>query len=203
MQSIYRVPALAMGLVLAVATPLAAQAGQGGAGAPAAPPAGTKFVYVNSQKLLQSTPGAGRAQQTWNQELGQYRSEVQSLAAQVDSLEQAYQRQESMLSDAAKSRKQKEIQDKRQQLQQRTQQLEQQASQRQQELLQPILNRVRGVIDQIRKERGYTMVFDASGAGLLAADPGLDITDLVIDRLKTAGEGATGDSTKASGAGGH
>lgn len=202
MEAMHRGPALALTLALVLAAPLAAQAGASGKDSSAAPPAGTKFVYINSQKLLQATPGADKAQQQWNQELGKYRSEVQALAAQVDSLEQAYQRQEAMLSDAAKTRKQQEIQQKRQQLQQRTQQLEQQASQRQQELLQPILNKVRGVIEQIRQEKGYTMVFDAAGSGLLAADPKLDITNMVIQRLKAEGGAAAGDSTKTGGSGG-
>ncbi|MDP2529413.1 MAG: OmpH family outer membrane protein [Candidatus Palauibacterales bacterium] len=202
MEAMHRGPALALTLALVTVAPLAAQSGAPGKDSSSAPPPGTQFVYINSQQLLQATPGAGKAQQQWNQELGTYRSEVQSLAAQVDSLEQAYQRQEAMLSDAAKTRKQQEIQQKRQQLQQRTQQLEQQASQRQQELLQPILNKVRGVIEQIRKERGYTMVFDAAGSGLLAADPKLDITNMVIQRLKASGDSAAGDSAASGGSGG-
>jgi len=201
--SILRGPALALALAAAIAAPLRAQgspAGQSGASTP--PPQGTEFVYINSQALLQATPGASEAQQTWNQELQNYRSQVQQLASQVDSLEQAFQRQESMLSEAAKTRKQEEIQQKRQELQQRTQQLEQQAAQRQQELLKPILDKVRGVIETIREERGYTMVFDASGSGLLAADPSLDITDLVIQRLKAQGDTIGGSGTSSGGNGG-
>lgn len=196
-------PILALVLAVYAAAPLAAQSNPAGTASPSAPPQGTQFVYINSQELLQSTPGADKAQQTWNQELEKYRGEVKSLAAQVDSLEQAYQRQETMLSDAAKQRKQQEIQQKRQQLQQRTQQLEQQASQRQQELLKPILDKVRGVIEEIRKEHGYTMVFDAAGSGLLAADPKLDITDVVIQRLKAQGGVSGADSAGVSGDGGH
>lgn len=204
MHMIRRGPALVLALLVGAALPLRAQSStQAKPAAESPPPPGTKFVYINSQALLKATPGASKAQETWNKELQHYRSEVQDLASQVDSLEQAYQRQESMLSDAAKSRKQKEIQQKRQQLQQRTQELEQQAAQRQHELMQPILNKVRGVIEKIREERGYTMVFDAAGSGLLAADPSLDITNLVIQRLKAQGDTTSaGDSTGASGSGG-
>jgi len=202
MHTIRRGPALGLVLAVALVAPLRAQAnpaGQGSSAASSPPPQGTRFVYINSQELLKATPGATQAQQTWNQELQNYRSEVQQLATQVDSLEQAFQQQESMLSEAAKQRKQQEIQQKRQSLQQRTQQLEQQAAHRQQELLQPILNKVRGVIEKIREEHGYTMVFDAAGSGLLAADPSLDITDLVIQRLKAQGDTAAGGDTSSAG----
>ena len=161
----------------------AAQEG-GGDEQPAPPPENTQFVYIDSQQILQQAPGASEAQQTWSRELAQYRSEVQQLAAEIDSMQSNLEQQREMLNQAAIERRQQEIARKQQELRQRAQELEQRAAQRQQELLGPILDQVRTVIAQIREEQGYTMVFDASAAGVLAADPRLDITDLVIRRLQ-------------------
>ena len=161
-----------------------AQEGAGSDAQPASPPANTQFVYIDSQQILQQAPGASEAQQTWSRELAQYRSEVQQLAAEIDSMQSNLEQQREMLNQAAIERRQQEIAQKQQQLRQRAQELEQRAAQRQQELLGPILDQVRTVIAEIREEQGYTMVFDASAAGVLAADPRLDITDLVIRRLQ-------------------
>ena len=162
-----------------------AAAQEGGADAqPAPPPENTQFVYIDSQQILQQAPGASEAQQTWSRELAQYRSEVQQLAAEIDSMQSNLEQQREMLNQAAIERRQQEIAQKQQELRQRAQELEQRAAQRQQELLGPILDQVRTVIAEIREEQGYTMVFDASAAGVLAADPRLDITDLVIRRLQ-------------------
>lgn len=163
----------------------------------ASPPADTEFVFIDSQAILQEAPGATEAQQTWSRELAQYRSEVQQLAAELDSMQSSLEQQRDMLNASAVERRQQEIAQKRQDLQQRAQQLEQRAAQRQQELLGPILDQVRAVISEIREEQGYTMVFDASAAGVLAADPRLDITDLVIERLQerqAQGQGASSGS---------
>lgn len=148
------------------------------------PPEDTEFVYIDSQVILQEAPGASEAQQTWSRELAQYRGEVQQLAAELDSMQSALDQQQDMLSQEAVDRRRQEIAEKQRELRDRAQQLEQRAAQRQQELLGPILDEVRAVIDEIRQEHGYTMVFDASAAGVLAADPRLDITDLVIERLQ-------------------
>lgn len=182
-------------VVAAGASGAAAQEAQGGSGT--APPEDTDFVYIDSQAILQEAPGASEAQQTWSRELSQYRSEVQQLATQLDSMQTALEQQQDMLNDAAVERRRQEIAEKRSELQQRAQALEQRAAQRQQELLGPILDQVRAVINEIREERGYTMVFDASAAGVLAADPRLDITDLVIERLQeqqAQGQGASSGS---------
>ena len=166
------------GLMLATAGSLAAQAG---------PPEGAGFVYVNTTRLLESAPGAADAQETWNRELVQMQEEVRLMRVELDSLLADYRRQEAMLAEAARQTRQQEMAEKNQTLQQRTLELENQANQRRQELLQPILERVQAEIENLRAERGYTRVFDASAAGLIAADPALDVTDQVIARLQAQG----------------
>ena len=163
------------------AVSLAAQ--EGAEGQPAAPapaeppPAGTQMVFVNTQAILPQVPGAREAQETWQGELQQYNAEVARLRTEVDSLMAAYRQQEAMLSTAAREERQQEIIDKQQQLQERAAELEQRAGQRQQELLAPILDQVGQVIEQVRQERDY-------GSGVVAADPTLDITALVLEKIR-------------------
>lgn len=151
-----------------------------------APPSGTTFVYLNSAAVLQAAPGSADAQRTFDRELGEWRSELELQAATVDSLLRDYQRQEVMLSPQAKEQKQNEIRTLQQQLQNRRVELENQAQQRQQELLRPILETVTGLIEEIRAENDYAMVFDISTEGVVAAAPELDITEIVLQRLGAA-----------------
>ncbi len=156
------------------------------------PPPDAKIVYVNVQQVVQQAPGAEAARSTFDQELAQFRQELQAMATAVDSMVQEYQKQEVMLSPQAKTAKQQEILGKQQQLQTRQQELETQAGQRQQELLQPILERVSAVIEEIRAENGYYMVVDVTDAGIVAADSRLDITQLVNQRVQAAGQANSG-----------
>lgn len=187
-----RSTASALLAVACAAGALAAQAeGQAETEPPDPPPNGTQMVFVNTQAILPQVPGAREAQETWQQELQEYNVEVQRLRAEVDSLLASYRQQETMLSSQAKDERQRQIVDKQQQLQQRASELEQKAGQRQQELLKPILDRVGDVIEQVRQERDYTIVFDIAGSGVVAADPSLDITSLVLDKIQAGGSAAS------------
>jgi hypothetical protein len=55
------------------------------------------------------------------------------------------------------------------------------------------MEQINTIIDQIRNEERYAMIFDvgAQGGAVVAADTTLDITDKVISRLKTAAPVAT------------
>lgn len=175
------IQAAAVALLLA-ASPVMGQDG---------PPAGTTFVYLNSAEIIQSTPGAAEAQRTFDQEIAQRRTELQEQAAAVDSLLRDYQQQEGVLSPQAKTQKQEEIRSKQQALANRRSEMETELGQRQQELLRPILERVSNVIEEVRAERNYAMVFDISTDGVVAADPSLDITEVVKSRIGGAADTAS------------
>jgi outer membrane protein len=147
-----------------------------------------KIAYVNSQKILAEVPGRSDAEAQMQKEMEGYRAEVQKMSDSLNALVSAYNKVEPTLSATAKATRQKDIQAKESAYQQRVQQLEQQAQQRQAELMRPIMQQINKVIEQIRSEDGYAMVFDAGNqAGVVvAADSSLDITAKVIQRLKTA-----------------
>ncbi len=150
------------------------------------PPAGTPVVYLRSAEIVQSAPGSVEAQRTFQRELSEAQTELQEQAATVDSMVQDYQRQEVLLSPQAKEEKERNIRSRQTELTNRQRELDTQLQQRQQELLRPILERVSGVIEQIRSEQGYSIVLDASTEGVVAADTTLDITPLVLSRLGQA-----------------
>lgn len=170
------------------AGPLGAQEGEE---PPAPPPANAPFVVVNTQAILPQVPGAQDAQERFQEELQGYEQEVRDLRSEVDSLLTAYRQQEAMLSPDAKQERQQQILQKQQEIQTRAGELEQRAGERQQELLAPILERVSAVIEEIRRENGYTMVLDIAASGVVAADPSLDITALVIERLQSPGQASS------------
>lgn len=155
------------------------------------PPSGSPIVYLNSAEIIQSIPEAAEAQRTFDQEIAERRTELQEQAATVDSLMRDYQQQEAVLSPQAKEQKQQEIRTRQQQLASRRLEIENQLGDRQQELLRPILERVGTVIEAVRADREYSMVFDIATEGVVAADPSLDITELVKSRLGGAGNTAS------------
>jgi len=161
------------------------QGPQGSSAGPATPP---KIAYINSREILQRTPGYTAAESTYSKEVEGYRNEVQKLQQQLDSAVQAFDQQSIALSPAARQTKQKDLQTMQQRMEQRTNELQDRARQREQELLQPIQARVTSVIQGIRAEMNYALILDADAAGglIAAADPALNITARVLQRLSQA-----------------
>jgi outer membrane protein len=145
-----------------------------------------KIAFVNARQLLQQTPGYTAAESTFNHEVQGYRDEVQKMQHQLDSAAQAFEQQSIALSPAAKLARQKELQQQSQRLEQRSNELQQKAQQREQELMQPIQARINAVIQGLRAEGNYSFILDAEAVGgsIVAADPSLDITSQVLQRLK-------------------
>ena len=159
---------------------------------------GMKIAYVNSQQIIAEAPGRAEAEAQIQKDMNAYRAQVQSMGDSLNALIASYTKSESTLSEAVKTAKQKEIQDKEKDYQTRVQGLEQKAQQRQAELVRPIMEKINNIIEQVRAEKGYAMVFDAGNqAGVVvAADSSLDITQQVITRLKAASGSASSTPPK-------
>ncbi len=149
-------------------------------------PAPTKVAFVNARKVLQSTPGWSAAEQTFTKESDGYRVELQKLQATLDSAASDFEQQSVVLSPTQRQAKRTELDQKRQALEQKAQDLQQKAQQRETELLAPLQAKVNTVIEAMRAEGNYAMIFDVSaqGGNIVAADRSLDLTDKVIEKLK-------------------
>lgn len=143
-----------------------------------------KLGYINSQKILTEAPGAREAQAAFERDMGRYRTQVDSMGRDLERLQADFEKQQATLSASAKQQRQQELQTKFTSYQQRVGELERTAQQRQQELVQPIMKKISDTIEEIRKEGGYSMIFDASAGVLITADPALDLTDRVLARLR-------------------
>ena len=141
-----------------------------------------KLGFVNVQQIMAQAPGLTEARTAFEGEVQKAQPELQKLEAELETLQQDFQRQQATLSDAAKQQRQQTLQQKYAAYQERRTVLQR----REQELLQPITKRVEDVIEQIRKEGSYALIFDTAQSGIVAADQTLDLTNRVLDRLKTA-----------------
>ncbi len=147
------------------------------------PPDGTSLVFVNTQAILPIAPGADSAQSAFQVVLRDFETELQTLATEIEDLLALYRQQEALLDDSGRQLKQQEIMDKQRAAQTRQQELEIEADRRRNELLAPIAQRVTQIIEEIRGERQYQIVFDIAESGVIAADNSLDITAAVLERL--------------------
>ena len=146
-----------------------------------------KMGYIDSQAILAQDPAARQAQTQFEASLATYQSEVQQLGEELQLLIDQYEAQQAMLSAESKANREEEIRLKQGQYQQRISELEQQAALRQAELVEPVMERITAIIEEIRGEGSYSLIFDVAAQGIIAADPALDLTPEVIRRLQAGG----------------
>lgn len=147
-----------------------------------------KVAYVDSEEIIRQAPGYQEASEAFNQTAAGWRDTLQEKREELERLFDEYRKQEVILSPEKKAEKQQEIQ----QLQTEAQQYfeskfgpEGQAAERQAQLMQPIVESVNRVIEDVRREQGYALIFDLTDGALVAGDPTLNITDEVVQRLSS------------------
>lgn len=148
----------------------------------------TRLGYVNSRAILAVTPGYAQAESTFTREFDMAKSQVAQLQAQLDSAATDFQNSSVLLSPTARQQKQQGLVQQQQAIEQKTQELQTRMQGRERELIEPIQSRVQAVIEGIRAEGNYAMIFDVSamGGAVVAADRSLDLTQVVIDRLQAS-----------------
>ncbi|MDX1495145.1 MAG: OmpH family outer membrane protein [Longimicrobiales bacterium] len=143
-----------------------------------------KIGYINSQEILMNAPGAEEAQQQFDQEMAGYQQEISQLETELQNMETALQQQQLTLSPEAKANREQQLQAKFQEYQQRSAQLQEMANQRRAALIQPVMDEITQVIENLREEGAYSLILDAAAGSIVSADPSLDLTQEVITRLQ-------------------
>ena len=146
---------------------------------------GIKVAYVQTSVLLEQAPGRAEAEAQFDKETGTYRDQIKRMSDSLNTMVADFQKSQATLAAAARETRAKSIQAKEQEYQRRTQEIEQKAQGRQQELVQPILDKIKQAIEDVRAEGGYAMIFNADqGSPIVAVDKSLNVTDRVLSKLK-------------------
>jgi outer membrane protein len=144
-----------------------------------------KSAYIRSSVLLDQAPGRVEAQQQFEKETAPFGDQIKRMRDSLNTMIASYTKAQTTLSPAVRESRGRDIQAKQAEYERRTSDLQQKAQQREGELVQPILDRVKAAIEEVRVEGGYAFVFNADqGSALVAMDKNLDITDRVLTKLK-------------------
>lgn len=144
-----------------------------------------RIGFINSQRLIAEAPGAAEAQQTFQRDVSRYEGEIRTLEQELERTRGELERQQgSPTSEAARQQRQRDFQQRVGVYQDSVQKLQQTAQQRQQQLVAPIMTRISEAIEQVRREGQFAMIFDVSAGSVISADPSLDLTNRVLERLR-------------------
>jgi len=157
-------------------------------GGSAAAQAAPKFGYVNSAAILAQAPGRSEAEAQFNSEVKAYQAQLQRMSDSLQLLASNFDKEAPKLDSVTRETRAKSIRSKEADYQTRARQLDEQMQSRQAELVRPIMEQLQKIIEAVRSEDNYSMIFDVGSqtSVIVAADKKLDITEKVLTRLKAA-----------------
>ncbi|MBC7692798.1 MAG: OmpH family outer membrane protein [Methylotenera sp.] len=139
-----------------------------------------KIATVDMQKALQSVEAGKAAKAKLEGEFNAKKKSLQTEEASLKKLTEEFKKQSLVLSDEARAKKQQEIQERIMKFQETTARSQQEIQQKEQDLTAPILGRLKGLIAETAKAKGYTVVLEKNDNNVLYSQEKDDLTADVI-----------------------
>ncbi len=140
-----------------------------------------KIGYVNSDRVLRDAAPAKAAQSRLETEFSKRQKEGDDAAARLKAAADKLDKDAPTLSEAERSRRQRELVDQDRELQRKRREFQEDLNQRKNEELATVVERANRVIKQIYETEKYDIILQ--GDVMVFVGPRVDITDKVIKAL--------------------
>jgi len=145
--------------------------------------ADVKIGVVSVERILTEAPQVDAVNTSMLERFGPQRDELQKAEKEITKMQENYKRNELVMTEEKLNELKKEIIMKIQRLKQKEAQLTQEVGTVRNQELAVLQQQVRGIIDDIAKKGKYALILSE---GVAFSDPKLDITDKVLDKMKSA-----------------
>ncbi len=146
-----------------------------------------KVGVVNEARILDASPQAEDAQKRLSKEFSGRKTKLQNRESELKRKEERMAKDGDTLSEQERRSLEKDIMSLHRELKREQDEFREDVSIRRSEELRKVQVQVVEAIQSVAKEEGLDLVM---GHGLLNANPRLDVTDKVVDRLKRSGKPA-------------
>jgi outer membrane protein len=143
-----------------------------------------KFAYVDSRRIIADDAGVKAAQTQAEREMQVFQRKAEALRDSSTKMVEDYQRRSLTMSPDAKRAEEARLSAKAREFEARLNSLQVEADQKGNDIMKPAMDKVDNAIDAVRKEGGYAIIFDAGRGAMVSADTTLDLTKLVLAKLK-------------------
>jgi outer membrane protein len=162
-------------------------------GQPATPPAtpqppppfpqGAKVAFVHLQGIFSLSADGKAAAAKVESLTKQKQAQIQERQKTLQANQQKLQTGGTVMSDSARAALEKDIEKQTRELERFQQDAQQELTDLQTELQETFQRKLVPLLEKMREEKGLHLLFSAQDAGLIAADPGLDLTQEAVKRM--------------------
>ena len=150
-----------------------------------------KIVYIDTERILEESKDTQEAQRLFAIEQENWQAQLNEMEAELERLNTEYESKKMILTETGKAEAEEKINQLLEQRQAFIQEIYGEngiAIQKNAELLEPILTKLKNVVEKVAIENNYSIVLDAASGAIRYAKQNLDITDEIIEEMDKAVE---------------
>jgi outer membrane protein len=139
-----------------------------------------KIGTVDMQKALQSVEAGKKAKSQLEKEFTSKKKELQDEESSIKKMGEEFKKQSLVMSDEARAKKQSELQERIMKLQENSGRSQMELAKKERDLTQPIILKLKTIVTDMAKTKGYTMVLEKNENTVLFSQDKDDLTNDVI-----------------------
>ena len=163
---------------LIIAGTVALVGGTSGAQAPA--PAPARIAFIDIQRVLVRSAAGVAAREQLEKEKAAMQREMDTKRQEVDKLREELEKKGSLLTGDARREKEDQLERKRRDATRLADDFQRELGRKEQQLLVKVQQELVGVIEKVGKQKGYYIIVERRGAGVLYFAAEADLTDEII-----------------------
>lgn len=139
-----------------------------------------KIGLVDMQKAIQETDEGKKAKHELESDFNKKKKDLEKKEADIKKMNEDLEKKALVMADDVKAKKQQEIQSEMRKYQETVAKSQMDIQKHERDLTQPIIARLRHIIEDIAKKDGFSMVLEKSDQLVLYSVNGVDLTDRVV-----------------------
>jgi outer membrane protein len=149
-----------------------------------AEPAG-KVGFVDIEAVISQSKEGQAAKNKLTAEAAEKQKEISTKEAEIKQMDAELQKQAAVLSDAAKKDREEAILRKVRDLRRLGDDFNRDLAKREQELLNDLYRELAGLIREYGKQKGYALIVEKRGGGVIYGSDGADLTKEILERYNS------------------
>ena len=139
-----------------------------------------KLGFIDMQKAIQETTAGKKAKKDLEEEFNKKKKDLDKREADIKKMGEDFEKRSMAMNEDARIKKQAEIQGEMRKFQELAGKSQMEIQKRERDLTQPIVTKLRGIIEEIAKKEDYTAILEKSEQSVMFAKKEIDLTERVV-----------------------
>ena len=139
-----------------------------------------KIGYVDMQKAIQETAAGKKAKKELEDEFNKKKKDLEKKEADIKKMHEDFEKRSMAMNEDARQKKQTEIRSEMGKYQENAGKAQMEIQKKERDLTQPIVTKLRSLMEEIAKKEDYTVILEKSENAVLWAKKEIDLTDRLI-----------------------